>query len=237
MVPYYGPLFNKNPDPGYLEAKKKELDLFGEDLFGVTSSAQSTSLVARASEYLGFDSSDDICNLALKLEEDIAIMNRGKLEAICFCFPSSWIPRERLGQTLAQIHAPVADGQALVRASGNLTERMANLQQGCHKRYVWTLSSSQDLSQHPGKAKLGNPVSIEDLFFRLETQITAPLVHQESSLFLVKVETIPLAQLWVDSDKREFLLNGVNTMSEEVLKYKNLQGIKTIINKLVFGSL
>jgi hypothetical protein len=87
------------------------------------------------------------------------------------------------------------------------------------------------LSQHPGKAKLGNPVSIEDLYFRLETQITAPLVHQESSLFLVKVETVPLAQLWVDSEKREFLLNGINTMSEEVLKYKNLQEIKTIINK------
>jgi len=87
------------------------------------------------------------------------------------------------------------------------------------------------LSQHPGKAKLGNPLFIEDLYFRLETQITAPLVHQESSLFLVKVETVPLAQLWVDSEKREFLLNGINTMSEEVLKYKNLQEIKTIINK------
>jgi hypothetical protein len=220
MVPYQGPVFNTSPDPEYLGAKKNQLNLFGSDLFGETPLAQSLHLVTTASKYLGFG--------AL---EDIAIMHRGRLEAICFCFPSSWVPRERLGQSLAQIHAPVADGQALVRASGNLTERMANLQQGPHKRYVWTLSSSKDLSQHPGKAKLGNPVSIEDLYFRLETQITAPLVHQESSLFLVKVETVPLAQLWVDSEKREFLLNGINTMSEEVLKYKNLQEIKTIINK------
>lgn len=230
MVPYQGPVFNTSPDPEYLGAKKNQLNLFGSDLFGETPLAQSLHLVTTASKYLGFGALEHICDVALKIEEDIAIMHRGRLEAICFCFPSSWVPRERLGQSLAQIHAPVADGQALVRASGNLTERMANLQQGPHKRYVWTLSSSKDLSQHPGKAKLGNPLFIEDLYFRLETQITAPLVHQESSLFLVKVETVPLAQLWVDSEKREFLLNGINTMSEEVLKYKNLQEIKTIIN-------
>ncbi len=230
MVPYHGPLFNKNPDPRYLEAKKNELDLFGEDLFGVTSSAKSASLVARASEYLGIDSSDDICNLALKIDEDIAIMNRGKLEAICFCFPSSWIPRERLGQNLAQIHAPVADGRALVQASSNLTERMASFQQGSFKRYVWTISASGELSQHPKKTKPIRPRSIEDLFFRLETQITAPLADQESSLFLVKVETVSLQELWSDATKRDFIKNGVNTMSDAILLYKNLKEIKRIIN-------
>jgi len=34
----------------------------------------------------------------MKLEEDLAIMHRGKLEAIAFCFPSGWIPRNGLGQ-------------------------------------------------------------------------------------------------------------------------------------------
>jgi hypothetical protein len=231
MAPYFGPIFNKSPDPAYLDAKRSELNLFGSDLFGETPLAKSLHLVSKASHFLGFGALECIDELALKIEEDIAIMHKGRLEAICFCFPSSWIPRERLGQNLAQIHSPVADGQALIRASDNLTERMANLHQGPHKRYVWTLSPSKDLSQHPRKDKVDNPVFIEDLFFRLETQITAPLVHQESSLFLVKVETVPLPQIWADSAKRDFLLNGINTMSEEVLRYKNLQEIKKIINK------
>ncbi|MFM8233731.1 MAG: heme-dependent oxidative N-demethylase subunit alpha family protein [Holophagaceae bacterium] len=231
MMPYQGPIYNVNPNPEYLRAKRRELTHFGSDLFGETSLAQSLHLATKASQHLGFGAVANITELALNLEEDIAIMYQGKLEAICFCFPSSWIPRERLGQNLAQIHAPVADGQALVRASINLTNRMANVQQGSFKRYVWTLSQSKDLSQHPSKVRSNHPPSIDHLFFRLETQITAPLIHSESSLFLVKVDSIPLVELWSDPNKKTFIQNGINSMSEEVLKYKNLQEIKKVINQ------
>ena len=36
MTLYDGPIFNKNPDIKYLNEKKKQLDLFGNKLFGET---------------------------------------------------------------------------------------------------------------------------------------------------------------------------------------------------------
>jgi hypothetical protein len=41
----------------------------------------------------------------------------------------------------------------------------------------------------------------------------------------------PLQQVWDDLDKRKIVIESVNSMSEEVLTYKNLHLIKEIVNK------
>jgi hypothetical protein len=69
-------------------------------------------------------------------------------------------------------------------------------------------------------------IQLENLFFRLETQISTPL-DQDSSLFLVKVEVCPLQEVWSD-----IMLESINSMSDNVLQYKKLKNIKSYLNMI-----
>jgi hypothetical protein len=72
------------------------------------------------------------------------------------------------------------------------------------------------------------PQSINDLYFRTETQTTVG-IGGDICLFFVKVEMHPLQLVWDDYEKRRLIVDSVNSMSEAVLGYKNLAFIKSII--------
>ena len=97
-----GPVFEPVLGNDHYESKIKELKKWGRDLYG----CRRPDLVAKAASVLGMPQTQDIVELALNFKEDLAIMHKGVLEAICFCYPSSWIPGERLGMTLTEIHGP-----------------------------------------------------------------------------------------------------------------------------------
>ena len=71
---------------------------------------------------------------------------------------------------------------------------------------------------------------INDLYFRTETQTTVG-VGGDICLFFVKVDMHPLQQVWDDAVKRQMIVESINSMSDAVLTYKNLNLIKEIINK------
>ena len=151
-------------------------------------------------------------------------MHKGKLEAISFCFPSGWIPTEALGQDFAFLHEPVADNDLLIKSSQKLSKYMCNY---TIQRWVWNVTTIKDLSNHPtiSRPELS---SFDDLYFRLETQISSP-VDEDTSLFLVLVEVFPLNEVWNSS-----ILKSINSMTESVLEYKNLIEIKKYLNSLKF---
>jgi len=172
MVKNVGPVFNKTPDPSYIQKKKKQLVLFAEDLVAVTD----PTLVEKVQEELGKPVDGNIVNLALELEEDIAIMKNGVLSAICFCFPSGWIPRTAIGKSLAEIHKPVADGDHLRSVSGKLTKTMADPVLGSFRRGVWTITKVPSLSCHPSiiDCYKNEEINLHTLFFRYEEQTDSP---------------------------------------------------------------
>jgi len=227
-----GKVFNQIANKKILELKRQELIQHGSDLYGQTDLAANLRLVGRALEYCDLPTHLCIQQLAMSLEEDIAIMHKGRLEAIAFCFPSSWIPHERLGMELSRIHDPVADGDNLRRMSQRIAETMADPAQGSFRRHVWTISNSANLSQHPANKSDLIPNGIQDLWFRLETQTTAPLGDKETSLFFVRVETEPLQTIWADNEKQQTLMASINSMTDAVLEYKNLVHIKTLLNNM-----
>jgi len=229
MVRNTGEIFNKNPSQFYLRQKHLELLCYNTDLYATTTECQQLGLVSEAAKFCGFHA-DSIVDLALYLEEDIAIMHNGQLAAICFCFPSSWIPSTRIGFSLTDIHEPVADGERLRQMSQRIAETMADCGQGSFRRHVWTIANSGELSQHPNRKSQHQPATIDELYFRVETQTTAPLGDGVSSLFFVKVDTCPLQELWTDIEKQRILLDSINSMTDTVLTYKNLHHIKEILN-------
>lgn len=229
MVRNTGAIFNQQPRLDYIRQKHQELNKRGNDLWAELPGA--SLLIQNATQQLGLVETSSIVNFALQVEEDVAVMFHGRLVAICFCFPSSWVPKERIGMTLTDIHQPVADGDRLRAMSQRIAETMADPAQGSFRRHVWTISNSGELSQHPANKSVAVPADINDLWFRLETQTTVPLGDGESSVFFVRVETEPLSTFWNNPEQRETLLASINSMTDGVLEYKNLHHIKTLLNK------
>ena len=222
MQKYDGPLFNVNPDEKYLFEKHLQFKKYGKDLFRQTEQYEHSDLNQKVSQTLGLEATDSLLEIAMQIEEDLAVMHYGQLEAICFCFPSGWIPGNKLSADLSKLHLPVADNDLLLKSSEKLSQHM-NKQ--TIRRWVWNVTTVPGLSNHPKEERplLSN---FENLYFRLETQISTPL-DKFSSLFLVKVDVIPLIEVW---DTR--ILESINSMTEDVLNYKNLQQVKELLNKM-----
>ena len=220
MQKFDGLLFNQNPNKEYLLNKEAQFKKYGADLHGQTKQFKNMNLNRKVTELLGSNQSDSFFETAMKIEEDIAVMHSGKLVAVCFCFPSGWIPSNELNSDLSKLHAPVADNELLIKSSKKLEQHM-NKQ--TIRRWVWNVTTISNLSNHPNieRPKI---IDFDSLHFRLETQVSTPL-DDESSLFLVKVDVFPLKKVW-----NEKILESINSMSESVLKYKNLIEIKKFLN-------
>ena len=224
MQKYSGNLINKLPRSKYIEEKINQLSLRESELCGETELFQKLQLLDKVSTLLEMEKFKTIKALSTEIEEDIAVMHKGRLEAISFCFPSGWIPTEALGQDFAFLHEPVADNDLLIKSSQKLSKYMCN---HTIQRWVWNVTTIEDLSNHPA---ISRPElnSFDDLYFRLESQISAP-IDEDTSLFLVLVEVFPLNEVWNNS-----ILKSINSMSESVLEYKNLIEIKKYLNSLKF---
>ena len=220
MQKYDGPLFNSKPDEKYLSEKHLQINKYGKDLFGQTEQYESSDLNKKVSQTLGLEETESLLETAMKVEEDLAVMHNGKLEAICFCFPSGWIPGRELKADLSKLHLPVADNDLLLKSSQKLSQHM-NKQ--IIRRWVWNVTTIPGLSNHPSEER---PLlsDFENLYFRLETQISTPL-DEFSSLFIVKVDVISLKEVW-----DELILESINSMSDNIIKYKNLSEIKKFLN-------
>ena len=220
MQKYDGPLFNSKPDEKYLSEKHLQINKYGKDLFGQTEQYESSDLNKKVSQTLGLEETESLLETAMKVEEDLAVMHNGKLEAICFCFPSGWIPGRELKADLSKLHLPVADNDLLLKSSQKLSQHM-NKQ--IIRRWVWNITTIPGLSNHPSEER-PSLSDFENLYFRLETQISTPL-DEFSSLFIVKVDVISLKEVW-----DELILESINSMSDNIIKYKNLSEIKKFLN-------
>ncbi len=224
IVKYEGAAFNAHPDPFYLLEKKKELVLHGTLVCGTTNNDYLHYLNA----FCGFDINTRLPEICTQLEEDVAILKDGQLHTIGFCFPSGFYPTQKLGLSFFDMHLPVGDGEKLRRSSEKVSALISK-QDAMFRRYVWTLTSLHSLSQLPSYTK-PTPKSINDLYFRTETQTTVG-IGGDISLFFVKVNMHPLQEVWDDLNKRKLVIESVNSMSDAVIDYKNLGIIKEIINK------
>ena len=224
IVKYEGAAFNIYPDPSYLLEKKKELELHGGHICG----SVSYDYLHHLNAYCGFDANTTLPEICVGLEEDVAILKDGHLHTIGFCFPSGFYPAQKLGLSFFDMHLPVGDGETLRRSSEKVSALISK-QGAMFRRYVWTLTSLPSLSQLPSYTK-PTPQSINDLYFRTETQTTVG-VGGDICLFFVKVDMHPLMQVWDDDEKRALIVESVNSMSEAVLVYKNLAHIKKIVSQ------
>jgi len=236
------PSFNVNETDIVIQSQKRiELDNLGTNIWFETPTAVKENLVEKTAAKLGlFNEYDnyqvltecnDIKQLGLAIEDDVVIMHKGKLEACFVAFPSSWNAGEKVGKTLAELHEPIADNEALVRASDGIMRAMTSGQS--YHRYTWGISSLDGYSNHPLYEKPEFD-SLDDLTFRVEHERTMTVTEGTTAVFLIHVDIYPLKEVL----KTDFgLIKGaIDSMSESVLEYKNLVKIKRLMNEYILST-
>jgi hypothetical protein len=223
-----GPLCNLRPSFSYLDEKYNELKSIKQPygLWDSSSEAYHDEIVQKTAKHLGF-TANNILELGFHLEEDIVIMHKGRIQACFVAFPSGWDPASKFMMTLEEIHKPVADGNELRQASSKIAEIMAS-GNGPWCRTVWTISSTSKLSNHPVYTK-PEPTSIDDLYFRYEYQTFDTVEVGLTSVFLIKTVVVPFKEYVDTAEKKRIIKDSINSMSHEVLTYKNLHKIKELL--------
>ena len=184
-------------------------------------------LVKKTSEAMNRVSFLDIVEMGLEIPDDVIIMYKGKVEAAFVAMASSWNPRTVQGKTLAEVHQPVADNEMLVRASDGIWRSMTSGKS--FHRHVWGISPLKTLSNHP-RHKKPEFKSLDDLYFRIEHERTLT-VDEDTAAFFIDVEVLPLKTVFhLKNEYRDLIKDSINSMSENLLAYKNLEEIKEMIN-------
>ena len=169
----------------------------------------------------------DIIDMGLEIPDDIIIMHKGKVEAAFVAMASSWNPRNVQGKSLSEVHQPVADNEALIRASEGIWRSMVSGKS--FHRHVWGISPLKGLSNHPRHKK--PPIkSLNDLYFRIEHERTLT-VDKDTAAFFIDVEVHPLSAIFhLKEEYRDLIKQSINSMTENILAYKNLEEVKEMIN-------
>ncbi len=165
----------------------------------------------------------------LAFEEDFAVLDTaaGTVPWLCVCVPSHWAPEEKLGLSLAAIHAPVAGGANLVAAMPAVTRLLARGEPW--ERFVWTLTPSSRYDQHPQRhprapwPATGDAAAFAaQCFLRAERQTFLPVPGHAQVLFTIRVMLQPLVQAVREASQAQRLRDALASMSPEVLAYKGL---------------
>ena len=184
-------------------------------------------LVKKTSEAMNRVSFLDIVEMGLEIPDDVIIMYKGKVEAAFVAMASSWNPRTVQGKTLAEVHQPVADNEMLVRASDGIWRSMTSGKS--FHRHVWGISPLKSLSNHP-RHKKPEFKNLDDLYFRIEHERTLT-VDEDTAAFFIDVEVLPLKTVFhLKNEYRDLIKDSINSMSENLLAYKNLEEVKEMIN-------
>jgi hypothetical protein len=166
--------------------------------------------------------------LALAFAEDLAIIDgtSAAVPWIAACLPSHWAPQAKVGRHFAQIHAPVADNETLLRAGEHLMRLVCGAERW--ERFVWNVTPEPRLNAHPAFGATAWPARFdaEAAWWRRERQTFLPLPEHAQAVFTIAVDTQPLAQAIATAEHAQRLHDAIASMSEAVLAYRRLSGVR-----------
>jgi len=172
--------------------------------------------------------------LELAFEEDFAVLDAGTgiVPWLCVCVPSHWAPEDKVGASLAAIHAPVADNALLQAAAAQMAGLVTG--GGRWERHVWTISPSPRYDQHPRRhaapawPDTSDPHAFaQGCWLRSERQTFFPVGEGlRQAVFTIAVHLQPLVAA-VDTPARAGRLHAsLASMSDAVAAYKGLSAAR-----------
>lgn len=170
--------------------------------------------------------------LSLALAEDFAIVDAGdaSIPWLAVALPSHWSPPDKVGRPFAEVHAPVADSQLLLRASEALVKLVTGQERW--ERFVWNVTGHPRLHAHPRHVDPDRwPEDIAQTWpagawWRTERQTFIPVPALQQAVFTIEVQVQPIADAITDPDQASALHAAVSTMSPAVLDYRSLTPVR-----------
>jgi|TARA_B100001093_G_C26844887_1_gene1022299 hypothetical protein len=204
-----------NQEERYLNLKKKSSNnIYYDPLFKKSLNQKVAKKIEKIlnSEYPNkFFNFKDFNEMGYKIQEDIAIFHRSnKLIALHVSFPSTWIPKEKIGMTFSAIHQPVPGMKKFLANEKKYVDMMVNADKPII-RYVWGEHFGYLLSPL-------EPVKEGIKIIHTERQTFIGMPEDDLGIFLIRKKVIP----FLDTD-REFQIwyaNQIKSMSEEQKQYK-----------------
>ena len=211
------------------EQRLNEYNSLGDEIAFESDIAKKECLVEKTSRAMQLEAEPfhDMIDMGLEIPDDIIIMHKGKVEAAFVAMASSWNPGEVAGMTLEEVHQPVADNEMLLRASNGIWRSMTSGKS--FHRHVWGISPLKQLSNHPSYIR---PTynDLNDLYFRVEHERTFT-VDKDTAAFFIDVEVMPLPTVFhLKKEYKDLIKDSINSMTENILEYKNLEQVKRMIN-------
>jgi hypothetical protein len=167
--------------------------------------------------------------LACQLQEDLAVLStdesteRHWISALHICFPNGWDPREKIGRTFAEVHAPVAGMDEMNRRGDEFATMMTRAVQPL-VRWAWGVTFDNQLDHHPARPRTsfdpGNPGG----FLRVERQTVAGFPARGAALFTIRTYLYDMSSIRSRPELREPLLAALRYMPANSLRYKGLSG-------------
>jgi hypothetical protein len=167
--------------------------------------------------------------LSLAFAEDFAIIDGATacIPWLAVCLPSRWAPEDKVGLHFSEVHAPVADNQLIINASGHLARLVTGADRW--ERFVWTVSGEARLQQHPKHtAPTAWPAAWDAselaarAYFRTEHQTFIPVPGERQAVFTIHVESRPLVNAVAATSAARLLHDALESMSPAVVGYRGL---------------
>ena len=155
------------------------------------------------------------------LQPDAAGAHR--LVAGVVCFPSLWSLREKIGRHVSAIHEPVVGlNDALGARIDTFLGRVKPGQDW--ERENWGFSPDVRLNRHPrfGPEFLTAESSLESTWIRLERQLFTRLPTTNALVFGIRVLHFRMADLAEDAALRRGMAVALDSMTDEVARYKGV---------------
>lgn len=156
-------------------------------------------------------------SIAMQLQEDLAIHRyvheKDWLAACHICFPSSWLPEEKIGQALSLIHEPVPG----IRLDNSLKMVHSVIHHGPYYRFVWGPIFEKQINFHPSHSRLNFDPERPVVHVKVERQVIVGFPEEEAFLFILRQHLIEEQDLDFPA-----LYKACNEMNEEQRKYKGV---------------
>jgi dimethylamine monooxygenase subunit A len=138
------------------------------------------------------------------------------------CFPSHWVPSEKLGLPMTGVHEPVPHyNEELAQRVDRFLDHLAPGRNAWRRN--WLIHASPQLHV-PHPTAVGDPVQPRDLWLRSERQVLCALPATGAVLFTIRTQQFPLRALATRPDVASSMASSLRSSPDSLRAYRRQDG-------------
>jgi dimethylamine monooxygenase subunit A len=159
---------------------------------------------------------------ALQVQEDLVVLVRSeetwRFGAGVVCFPSHWVPSEKLGLPMTEVHEPVPHyDEELAQRVDRFLDQLAPGRNAWRRN--WMIHASPQLHV-PRPPAFGGSVPPRDLWLRSERQVLWALPTTGGILFTIRTQQFPLRALAMRPDVASSMASSLRSAPDSLRAYR-----------------